>query len=235
MKNCSINYQCNKCKGKHNITICEGPRKLDPNTGKDCNLAPIIQDNVRLTTLNESRHSTLLQTAYSKVFKNELSLSSTAHIMFDSGGQKSYITVDLKKTYSRRLEDVFRIRLQKTSSRRLQDILIKTNIIALLIRLQKTSSRRLDQGQYICLGHTPSRHLQDVSRTSSRHLQDILPRRLQDVLQKRLQNIFKTSSKDVFKKFSRRIIRLNCLPRSMICLGDTSEEFMISVGNLQVW
>ena len=85
MKNCSINYQCNKCKGKHNITICEGPRKLDPNTKKDPNLAPIIQDNETLTTLNKSRHSTLLQTAYSKVFNNELSLSSPALIMFDSG------------------------------------------------------------------------------------------------------------------------------------------------------
>ena len=89
MKNCSINYQCNKCKGKHNITICEAPRKLDPNTKKDSNLVPITQDNETLTTLNESSHSTLLQTAYSKVFNNELSLSSTAHIMFDSGSQKS--------------------------------------------------------------------------------------------------------------------------------------------------
>ena len=77
--------------------ICDGPGKLDPNTKKDSNLAPIIQDNEMLTTLNESRHSTLLQTAHSKVFNNELSLSSTAHIMFDSGIQKSYITADLKK------------------------------------------------------------------------------------------------------------------------------------------
>ena len=50
-----------------------------------------------LTTLNESRHSTLLQTAYSKVFNNEPSFSSTAHIMFDSRSQKSYITPDLEK------------------------------------------------------------------------------------------------------------------------------------------
>ena len=50
----------------------------------------------------------------------------------------------------------------------------------------KTSSRHLGQGQYIRLGHT-----------SSRHFQDVLPRRLQDVLKtssKRLQDIFKTSS-----------------------------------------
>ena len=77
--------------------ICEGPRNLDPNTKKDSNLARIIQDNKTLTTLNESRHSALLQTGYSKVFNNELSLRSTAHIMFDSGSQKSYVTADLKK------------------------------------------------------------------------------------------------------------------------------------------
>ena len=111
--------------------------------------------------------------------------------------------------------------LMKTSWRRLsssssEDVLIKMNIFALVIRLQKTSSRRLDQDQYIRLGHTSSR-------------------RLQDVLQKRLQDIFKTSCKDAFKMFWRRIIRLNCLPSSRICLGHTSEKFMVSVENLQVW
>ena len=66
-ENCSINYQRNKCKGKHNVTICEGPRKPDPKTKKDCN--PVLlriqylyafanPDNETLTTLNESRHST---------------------------------------------------------------------------------------------------------------------------------------------------------------------------------
>ena len=39
----------------------------------------------------------MLQTAYSKVFNNEPSFSSTAHIMFDSRSQKSYITADLEK------------------------------------------------------------------------------------------------------------------------------------------
>ena len=58
---------------------------------------PITQDSEMLTTVNESKHSTLLQTAYSKVFNNKLSLSSTAQIMFDSSSQKSYITADLKK------------------------------------------------------------------------------------------------------------------------------------------
>ena len=43
MKNCNINYHCNKCKGKHNIAICEGRRKLDPDTNKDCSLTPIYK------------------------------------------------------------------------------------------------------------------------------------------------------------------------------------------------
>ena len=55
-----------------------------------------------------------------------------------------------------------------------EDVLIKTNMFASALGLQKTSSRRLGQDQYIRLGYTSSR-------------------RLQDVLQKRLQDIFKTS------------------------------------------
>ena len=77
--------------------------------------------------------------------------------------------------------------------------------------------RRFDQDEYICLGHTSSRSFQDVLKMSSRCLQDI----------------FKTSCKDVFKTFSRRIIRLNCLPKPRIYLGDTFEKFMVSVENLQ--
>ena len=108
-------------------------------------------------------------------------------------------------------EDVFRLRLQKTSSRRLgQDQ---------YIRLGHMFSRRLGQDQYIRLGHMSSRRLHDVLKMSL----------------KRLQGVFKMSSRpfeDIFKTFSRRTIRLNCLPRLIICLGHTSEKFMVSVENL---
>ena len=69
----------------------------------------------------------------------------------------------------------------------------------------KTSSRRLGEDQYIRLGHTSSRRLQDVFKTSSRRLAKTSSRHLQDVFKtfwKRLQDIFKT--------FSRRIIKLKC-------------------------
>ena len=90
-------------------------------------------------------------------------------------------------------EDVFRLPLQKASSRRLHNVLIKTNMFALALCLEKTSSRRLGQDQYIRLGYTFSRRLQEVFKTSSRCLQDVLPRRLQDVFKTSCKNVFKTS------------------------------------------
>ena len=92
----------------------------------------------------------------------------------------------------------------------------------------KTSWRRLDQDEHIRYNHTSSEDVFKTSwsrpinsscsyvfKTSSRRLQEVLPRffktssrRLQEVLQKRLQDIFKTSSRrfqDVFKTSSRRL------------------------------
>ena len=93
-------------------------------------------------------------------------------------------------------------RLSSSSS---EDALIKTNVFALVIRLQKTSSR-YSFWPYVfktsSRHFSSSRHLQEVFKTSSRRLQ------------KRLQDIFKMSCEDTFKMFWRRIIRLNCLPRS---------------------
>ena len=115
----------------------------------------------------------------------------------------------------------------------------------------KTSSRRLDQDEYIRLSHSPS---EDVFKMSSRrldqdqciHLSHSSSRRLQDVFKTSCQVIFKTSCQYVFKtsaKMSSRdlqdvlqgVIRLNCLRSSKICLGHTSEKFMVSEENLQVW
>ena len=121
-------------------------------------------------------------------------------------------TIVLMKTSWRRLlslssEDVF-----KTSSRRIYS------------PYSYVFRRRLYQDQYICLGHTSSRLLEDVFKMSSRHLEKTScknvfktsSRRLQDVLPRRRQNFFKTSSRrlaktssrhfqDVFKTFSRRL------------------------------
>ena len=117
----------------------------------------------------------------------------------------------------RRLEDVFHLRLQETSPRRLQDVLIKRNIFVLVIRLQKKiSSRRHAQDQYIRFGHTSSRRLQNlfktsykiVFKTSSRRLAKMFSRRFQEVSSsstvlvnassRRIQHVSETSCKDVY-------------------------------------
>ena len=96
-------------------------------------------------------------------------------------------------------EDIFKTSWTRVSSSSSEDVLIKTNLFALVMHFQKTSSRRLDWDEYIRLGHTSSRHLQDVFKTSSI---GVLPRHVQDVLQKHLQDNFKT--------FPRHIMKLNC-------------------------
>ena len=111
-------------------------------------------------------------------------------------------------------EDVMKTSWRRLSSSFSEDVLIKTNIFTLVIRLQNTSSGRLDQDQY----KTSSRHL---ANTSSKLLQDVC-KNVFKTSSRRLQDIFKISCKVAFKMFWRRIIRLNCLPSSKICLGHTS-------------
>ena len=169
---------------------------------------------------------------YREILKNNYfeEHQRTATSVFMINTQQTFVFM---KTSWKRLEEVFRLRLQQTFSRGLQDVLIKTKIFILLTRLQKTSSRCFYQDQYIPLGHTSSRRLQDVLqkrlqgifktssrhfwdvfKTSSRHLQDVLLRRFQDVFKTSsrilCKSVFKTSCKDVFKTCSRRIIELTC-------------------------
>ena len=89
------------------------------------------------------------------------------------------------------------------------------NNIPANIPLNEEISRRLDEDQKTVLVI----RLQDVFKTFSRRLQDVLPRRLQDVFKtscknnlktysRRLQDVFKMSSRhlqDLFKTFSRRL------------------------------
>ena len=81
------------------------------------------------------------------------------------------------------------------------------------LRLQKTSPRRLDQDEYIRLGLTSSRRLQDVFKSSCKNVIKTSSRCLQVVLQKRLQDIFKTSCQDVLKTSLKRLqdVLLRCL------------------------
>ena len=96
-----------------------------------------------------------------------------------------------------RLEDVF-----KTSwSRR-----IYSPYSYVFRRCFKTSSRRLDQDQYIRPGHTSSRRLQDVFKTSYQDVFKTSSRPLQDVFKtssKSLQDVLQRCLQDLFKKYDR--------------------------------
>ena len=130
--------------------------------------------------------------------------------------------------------------------RRLQDVLIKKNIFVLVIRLQdmlKTFSRRL-----------PSRHLQDVFKTtcqnvfktSSRHLAKMSSRHLQNVFKRfwrRHQDFFRTYNKvklflltrsqDVFETYSKRF--WGVLQRRLSTEGFVLVTLPFSVQYLQEW
>ena len=73
-------------------------------------------------------------------------------------------------------------------TRRLQGVLIKTIIYSSSSYLLKTSSRRF----------------QDIFRTSSRCLQNVLQKLLQDIFKTSFQDVSKTSCKDTFETSSRR-------------------------------
>ena len=114
-------------------------------------------------------------------------------------------------------EDVLKTSWRRLSSLSSEDVLIKTNMFALALRLQKTSSRRLGQDQYIRLGHTSSRRLQDVFKMSSRRLKDVLPRRLQDVLKASSRRLAKTSSRHLAKTSSRRLAKTSSKRLQDVC------------------
>ena len=122
------------------------------------------------------------------------------------------------------------------------------------LRLQKTSLRRLGQDQYIRLGYTSSRGLQDVFKTSLKRLQDVLSRLLQDVFKASSRRLAKRSSshlQDVFKTYHQGKLFLltrlwkafntflgRSFPKTIIYRGicpvnTTSDKFMLSVQNLQ--
>ena len=133
---------------------------------------------------------------------------------------------DVFKMSSKRLQDVFKMSCKnvfKTSSRRLQDV-FKTSCQYVF----KMSSRRLQD-----IFKTPLRRFEDVFKTSPRRLAKMSSRRFQDILSSYtvLVNKFSRCLQEVFTTF------LRCTSKTVIyrriCLGHTSEKFMVSVQNLQ--
>ena len=146
------------------------------------------------------------------------SKSSTSRSYSMSAHQKFI----LMKTSSRRLDKtnvfILLIHLQKTSSSHLWDVLIKTNILVLGLLLQdvfKTFWKRLQD--------LLQRLLQDVLKTSLRHVKD-----LAKTSSRHLQNVFKTSCKTFFKTSSRSL--QDALKMSSRRLQDIFKTFCIYKG-----
>ena len=135
--------------------VIRNKHRLDTNTKTVVNL---ISDRKCSTVLRPSCSAVIsvIRKAFNKSHKKLVCIQQTFVLMKTSWRLLS----------SSSSEDVF-----KTSSRRI------------CFPKPYVFRRRLSQDQYIRLGHTASRRLQDV---------------------------FKTSYKDIFKTFSRRIIKLNC-------------------------
>ena len=153
-------------------------------------------------------------------------------------------TLVLMKTASRRLDQDQFVRLGYMSSRHLQDVFQKClqDIFKISWRrfedVFKTSSRYLED-----VLKTSSRHSQDDFKTSSRFLEDILTsKHLQDFHERCFQNVFKTYHQvklfllrrlqDVFT-FLRRTAKTFIYRK--ICVGHTSDKFMVNVQNLEEW
>ena len=157
------------------------------------------------------------------MFGRHLSSSSSEDVFKMSWSRR--INSPDSYVFRRRFEDVFKTFWSRpvylslsyvfnASSRRFQDV-IKTQDV-LLRRLQhlfKTSSRRLVK--------TSWRRLDDVFKSFSRSIIKLNCSRLHvlKISSRRIQNVFKTYSKDgIYER---------------ICLGPTSNKFMVNVQYLQ--
>ena len=90
IKDCKMNYSCNKCSKRHHISICEdtpieNPPVLDPN-------APAFTTN----NLCKNSNFVLLKTATTKIVNPNDNSSSPVRVLLDGGSQRSYILNSLK-------------------------------------------------------------------------------------------------------------------------------------------
>ena len=83
MRNCQSKYTCNKCKKKHHISLC------DANTSTS--EVPEVQHNNFVSSYN----GVLLQTASADFSDIGDSKSLSARVLFDSGSQRSYVSLDI--------------------------------------------------------------------------------------------------------------------------------------------
>ena len=102
---CKANYSCNKCKGRHHISICKfsKPRSNPPqdvpqyNQPSTPSQPPIKQPQVTSNNFSSNKNNVLLQTAEANVLNLYQNNTAKSFILFDSGAQRTYITKELKE------------------------------------------------------------------------------------------------------------------------------------------
>lgn len=87
-KDCEAKYVCNKCQGRHHISICQEEKGVVKDKGQ--------KRETQNNHVNVSG-SILLQTAVTKVLSTSGKKFSHARILFDSGSQRSYVTDKIRK------------------------------------------------------------------------------------------------------------------------------------------
>ena len=123
-----------------------------------------------------------IQDYFEFIIKRHETLTENPPVQIYSNKIKNRIVFKIKTGYPAniRLEDVFRLCLRRTSSRRLQDVLIKMNMFASALRLQKTSWSRPIYSSWLY-----------VFKTSSRRLEDVLQKGFQDIFKTSSRSIIK--------------------------------------------
>ena len=89
---CKSQYRCNKCKGKHHISICTF------NENKPYDLKNYQQtEQSTSTNFSADKNAVLLQTAYVEVKNPNHSKKKNSHLLFDTGSQRTYISNSLRR------------------------------------------------------------------------------------------------------------------------------------------
>lgn len=103
VRNCRSNYSCQKCAGKHHVSICdseEQQRKTDLGASPEQKPEQGSGSQPSGKKINAgyvgSRNSVLLQTAQAYIGKEEPTSGVRVRVIFDSGSQKSFIKASVR-------------------------------------------------------------------------------------------------------------------------------------------
>ena len=102
-KHCLSKYECRKCNGRHNISICSKSKNdFTKDDSKKNDLKNDDPNSYQSSSNQVIAHAgvlkgSLLQTARAQICNIETEETLTTRILFDTGSQRTYITENLRK------------------------------------------------------------------------------------------------------------------------------------------